>query len=247
MHKKYFILIIMLFMDINSAFGKDTYEELQPKVDNKKQVSLKKLVTVNNEVLKNFIKLKAGLAFPIPSSSNANIASIQKSSFFALEAGKNFAQFLSLSLEYIYKTKNNFNFTENNTTEYSWSNNNTNALMANLRADLISDDSLLSKSMLPYLKIGAGVARNNSANYIVNESGVTQQNYQGKLKNNFAWQVGFGLSFPFSGKFSTDISYTYADFGRTVTQILSKNQAVYQSKYANLSDQLFAVAIGFNF
>ena len=91
----------------------------------------------------------------------------------------------------------------------------------NFYYDLFDCDTLR-----PYITFGAGLARNESKSLNINQiphiTGATVPpetiKITGKVKNNFAWNVGVGLALKLSTRTYLEFDYRYIDLGKIGTQ-----------------------------
>lgn len=196
----------------------------------------------------NFIALSAGIDQPSIGNNNGNLNSAKTTYVGTVEVGRKFYDRVSLSLEYKYFSKTNFNISDvssgSNKDTSSWSVR-SDLFMANIAFDLIEGEKIT-----PYLKTGVGFSK-NKANDFITDSVSTSSNGAGthnvwgnKTKNNFTWQVGAGLDFKTSDIITTNIAYNFVDRGKFDT---SYNTAQKSTKYSNLQDHIFTFGVKFKF
>ena len=95
---------------------------------------------------------------------------------------------------------------------------NSTAVFANIYYDVRKFEQVI-----PYANIGIGYSKNKAGNMnvrVVRPEGTQDTNvYQGKSKSQFAWNVGAGISYEVSKKFTLDlISYKYYNLGKFSTK-----------------------------
>ncbi len=200
----------------------------------------------------NFAMIKSGFDQPLVSKDNAHTSSVNSTYNGGVEVGRKFKDIFAVGLEYSYRGKSNIK-TENiqygsNTTSATWAVR-SNVFFVNFSADIVQD-----KKFTPYVKAGLGVAANKSYDYVQtdNDPGylTTTSTYQGKTKNNFAWQLGFGVSAAYNEKIDIDFSYMFSDRGKVETnQNYTLNGLTVNSpaKYIKLQDHLLTIGIKFKF
>lgn len=78
-------------------------------------------------------------------------------------------------------------------------------------------DINFNSMIVPYVTVGAGVARNDASDLKSSVAGYTRS---GNSRMNFAWNVGAGLKFDITKNYAIDLGYRYLDFGKVSTSKL---------------------------
>lgn len=196
----------------------------------------------------NFVGVKAGLVQPTPLYGNTGLDTGKPTSTAGILIGTKFHKILSIDLEYMHRGKNTTENTSPGETgnSTSWSAE-SNTVMLNLSMDIITDSRIT-----PYLRGGAGIARNESYTYTIYDPEIEENSYYpGKTTNNFAWQAGIGANFELSSKTITTIEYMFVNRGslRTESYHLDENGAKYNTDdiHAHLTDHIITFGLKMKF
>lgn len=166
----------------------------------------------------NFIEIKGGVSQPTALRGNTKLSAGDPKLAVGAAIGRKLMKQLAIDLEYKYVGKIGYNFGNplDTSNVASWKAN-SNALMLNLNVDLIS----VKSPIVPYLKVGAGIANNHAYEYvkITNPGGAvtTTTTYNGRTKNDFAWQIGMGLNIETTSLFDIQLQYTFTTLGKIET------------------------------
>ncbi len=201
----------------------------------------------------NFVTLRAGMDQPTISNNHAYANSAATTFAGGLEVGRKLNQMFALGLEYSYRSKSSFDMAEQYTPTaqdgYQKSNStwavSSDVFMLNLTTNLVQD-----AKMTPYIKVGAGVARNKSHDYVQTDETTQPTIFPGTTKNNFAWQLGAGLNVAMNDRFDVDFAYSYLNRGKVTTKAYQLNNLTITSdtaKYVKLADHSFTIGIKFKF
>ncbi|MFQ3306975.1 MAG: opacity protein-like surface antigen [Candidatus Midichloriaceae bacterium] len=89
-----------------------------------------------------------------------------------------------------------------------------NAFMANLYYSF----KHFSKTVYPFIGVGVGLSSNKTGpiyeKYTDNDNNHTELNFDGKRKNNFAWNALVGFGIDFTQRVNIDVFYKYMDLGK---------------------------------
>ncbi len=166
----------------------------------------------------NFLEIKVGASQPTALRGNTKLSAGDPKLVVGLAAGRKLMKQLAIDLEYKYSGKSEYNFGNPIDTfnVASWKAN-SNALMLNMSVDLIN----VKSPIVPYLKVGAGIANNHAYKYIkiTNPGGAvtTTTTYNGRTKNDFAWQIGMGLNIETTPLFDIQLQYMFTNLGKIET------------------------------
>ena len=203
---------------------------------------------------KNFVIVKVGAvnSSATTRNNNAEVDSVDYTSLVGVELGRKITDIFSVGMEYNYKSKADFNLVEHDHgrehDSETWGVK-SHSLMLNLTANLMQKSKIT-----PYVKLGMGISRNVSNDYlhIYHIDGVEDATftYPGKTKNNFAWQAGLGVTMDYNDRISTDVSYSFMNRGKVITQqyrnFYGKNR-LHSSKTVKLQDHIIAVGLKVKF
>ena len=160
----------------------------------------------------NFFMIKAGVAIPVQELEDSSHLNKPKGTYAAgVLIGREITDRFALDLEYMNRGISKASVTENSYIT-TW-NLRSNAVMANVSLDLLKDYSLV-----PYLRAGVGVSRNQSSDHVGGAGTAVSITYPGKIQNQFAWQAGLGFKYQHTSMFSTVLEYMYVDHGKFSTQ-----------------------------
>jgi opacity protein-like surface antigen len=169
---------------------------------------------------KNFALIKVGVTNTVAGTNNANVSSVDSGYIAGIELGRKITDVFAVGVEYNYKGKTNFVMTDSpysdGVSSYTWGAR-SDTIMFNVSADLMQNSKIT-----PYVKLGAGISRNASYNYVTTDTKTSGKNnittYPGKSTTNFAWQAGFGFNVDHNERISTDISYSFMNRGKVKTK-----------------------------
>jgi len=171
----------------------------------------------------NFATIKAGLVQPTSLGGNSGLNTGDTTYAAGALVGRKFMDMFSVDLEYMYRGKNtadSYNAREvPRDNQNSWSMK-SDTFMLNVSADLIQDAKIR-----PYVRLGAGISRNQSYDYTstaidssVNNGAPVVSRYSGKTVNKFAWQAGLGVNLKTTEMFDTQLEYMFVNRGKVETK-----------------------------
>ncbi len=164
----------------------------------------------------NFIEITGGIAQSTALKGNTQLPAGNPTCTFGAAIGSKLLKQLAVGLEYKYIGKNSYNFGNalDTNTSLSWKTQ-SNVALLNMSVDLVNAQTVI----MPYLKFGMGIAKNNSNDYCKVNTGVvtTTTTYDGESRNAFAWQVGAGFDVTVNPMFDVQLQYMYANLGKVQT------------------------------
>ena len=204
----------------------------------------------------NFVTLIAGMDQPVVSNDHANVSSAATTFAGGLEVGRKLNDMFAVGLEYSYRSKSSFdvadqyNYTAGNNGGFQMSSVTwavkSDVFMLNLTTNLVQD-----AKMSPYIKIGAGVTKNKSYDYVqTDDKTQVRTTFPGTTKNNFAWQLGAGVNVAMNDRFDIDFAYSYLNRGKVTTKAQLNNNVQNTSataKNIKLADHSFTLGVKFKF
>lgn len=164
----------------------------------------------------NFVTIKGGLDQSSRLGGVFSLGTADPTYTAGIAVGRKFSDIFGLELEYMHTGNRKYKTTsgwtdgapvQSNTWEVI-----TDTVMVNSSVDLVSEGQ-----MTPYLKGGIGISRNKAGKNISINEGVTYT-YGGKVKTDFAWQVGAGLNTTISPMFDLQVEYMFVNHGTVKTQ-----------------------------
>lgn len=199
----------------------------------------------------NFFALKIGGNISSTDHNNYGVKDLDTKAIGGVEFGRKFHDMLTLSAEYIYKPKTNFNMDQyqdvsgDKMTENEWAVR-SDVFMFNATIHLMQDSKIT-----PFVKAGIGSSKNKSYDYKYKNTN-NNAYYPGKTKNEFAWQAGAGVNVATSERIDTEISYMFMDRGKIETEdykyVIGKKITENSSKRSvSLKDHSFMVALKVKF
>ncbi len=165
----------------------------------------------------NFVELKAGVDQPTALQGNTVLQNATAATTYVggIAVGKRFMDKFSVDLEYMNRGKSKIRDYASNGDAYNQWGYRSDSLMLNLSLDI----GKISSDFTPYVKLGAGVSRNKSDNfidYVAGSNGGTTT-YNGKTINQFAWQIGTGVNFSITPMYDTQVQYMFVNRGKIET------------------------------
>lgn len=206
---------------------------------------------------KNYFKIKGGLAKPnniggntVFNNNNTTFGNGNTNLVIGASVGRKVLDFLFVDLEYMHFGKDKESYSDTSTPQTTTWNIQSDILMANLRLNLLKNFEIM-----PYIKAGAGVSRNQSSSYNNVTPSISTLSYGGKTINSFAWQLGVGMSFEYNELLGTELEYTYVNRGTVRTQssyIITSNGIVNTpvndgGKKGTLKDNIITFGVKFKF
>lgn len=199
----------------------------------------------------NFAVVKAGGVFPTSLEGNSGLNTGDTTYTAGFEAGRKLMDRYAVSFEYMYRGKNTAHAYDTSVVpqrkDTSWSAS-SNTFMLNAAADLVTDYKIR-----PYVKAGLGISMNKSYDYRNHTTENDDQAtfiYSGKTTNDFAWQLGAGLSMNTCSKFDTQLEYMFVSRGDVKTEDNYVNGSTTTNSPARtgqLKDHVVTVGIKFKF
>lgn len=195
-----------------------------------------------------FVGIKAGLVQPTPLYGNTGLDTGKPTSAAGFLIGTKFHEIISVDLEYMHRGKNTTENTSPGETgnSTSWSAE-SDTVMLNLSIDIMTDSRIT-----PYLRGGAGIAKNKSYTYTIYDPEIQENSYYpGKTTNSFAWQAGLGVNFEAKSKMITTIEYMFVNRGslRTESYHLDEDSVKYNTDdiHAHLTDHIITFGLKMKF
>lgn len=160
-----------------------------------------------------FVTVKGGFDQAVNLGSILSGSSVDNTYVAGLEVGKKFKERFAVSLEYSHRGNSTASVATSATNTESWAVK-SDSLMVNLSADLMEHGKVI-----PYVKAGIGMSRNNAGNYVEKgfDAPPTQSTYPGTTSSKFAWQVGAGLTIAGNERVDAQIEYMFVDRGKITT------------------------------
>lgn len=196
----------------------------------------------------NFATLKAGGVFPTSLEGNSGLNTGDTTYTAGFEAGRKFMDRYSVGFEYMHRGKNTAHAYNTSATPIedntSWSAQ-SDTFMLNLAADLITDSKIR-----PYFKLGAGISKNKSSDYVYYNSDSFNSIYSGKTVNKFAWQAGAGLTMNTTAMFDTQLEYMFVDRGEIETAanfVSNSTTSTAAARTGRLKDHVVTIGLKMKF
>lgn len=159
-----------------------------------------------------FIQIEFGGHHPTHVKGNIKSKQVDKAYILGTGIGYIFNDKLRGNLEYNYFTKSRSDyFEESNNISAHWK----------LSSHMITTNAMMylwsNKPLGLYAKAGVGMSRNQASKFSWG-SGISRKYWNGKTNNNFAWQVGMGMSVYVSRDLETALEYMFIDRGTFKTK-----------------------------
>jgi opacity protein-like surface antigen len=162
----------------------------------------------------NYFKVKAGSVQPTTLDGNSGLNTGDSTFIAGFAVARKFMDQFAAEIEYTHRGKNTAKYSTPDSlgSTSSWDAK-ADTMMFNLSGDLTKDDKIR-----PYLKAGIGYSRNKASDYITTTSSGSILRYTGRTTNEFAYQLGAGLSMAITPTVSTDFEYMYVNRGKIKTK-----------------------------
>jgi opacity protein-like surface antigen len=165
----------------------------------------------------NFVDVKIGVDQPTTLNGNSALSGSTANTTYVggIAVGRQVMDRLAVDLEYMHKAKNTTKLNDTNTGNNTTWKSRSDTVMLNLAVNLMQ----MKSAVMPYMKVGAGMSRNKSFDFVYTDSSDSTNSFtmKGKTSNKFAWQVGAGLNVETSPMFDTQVQYMFVNRGQIQT------------------------------
>jgi opacity protein-like surface antigen len=159
-----------------------------------------------------YLKIETGIAYPTKFNNVEDYNNQKPSNSLSYGIGLGYAtnDFSRFDISFIKLHKFKFNkIVKTNSIDIINQKSSSSLVMFNYYFDFKSNFTII-----PYLTLGLGACQNKAGNYYV---GSEDSYLRGRLKNNFAWNVGAGIQKKINRQLDLDFGYKYFNLGEMFT------------------------------